>query len=161
MSIHFKNSDKRNITVTAISEVYTQTELGNEIFKVTRSFIAGTLAVSTRVDAQSAWGTISFTEIGGGFIRVTPAIPVGNQVKFDMQTSIDGVSSEADLLQKVTDLQLRLAQQEKVIEIILAALDERVGKHAFRVWIKALEKSFGTSVIVPDLFGIEGVNPYQ
>lgn len=154
---------------TALSETYTQTEAGNQIWKIARAFVDGSLTVSTRpvpVGTPEPWTLLDpslYAYIGGGYLRTNPAIDVDTQIIFNYSVSVTGITSEVDLLQRVADLEARLAAQEKVTEIALRGLEERVGKQTFRVWIKALEKNFGLAIVPPEvsLFGIAGVNPYS
>jgi hypothetical protein len=124
--------------ITTLSEVQTQAEAGNEIFKISRSFVDGSLIVSTRAIQTDPWVPLDvslWSYIGGGYLRINPALAVGLQIQFSFSVAVDGVSSELDLIQRVAVLESNLAQQSQVLEIVLQSLEERLSKHTFRVSI--------------------------
>ena len=65
---------------------------------------------------------------------------------------------DTNILVKLKHLEELVLKQEYAIQQLTKALDNRVSTHTFRLWINAIERSYGKPVLLDNLLGIQGVH---
>ena len=145
------------MAINQTSEVVIQTTTGNIIFETTQNYIPNSVSIKYVINDTSEIDVVGITEIGGNYIQLVQAPTVGTKLRiyYDVRTSD---SLDVDILQRLRALEEQVNKQNKMLDILTQALDNRVDKHTFRVWIKAMEQSYGKPVLDQTLLGIQAVH---
>lgn len=145
------------MAIKQTSEVVIQTTTGNIIFETTQNYIPNSVSIKYVINDTSEIDVVGITEIGGNYIQLVQAPTVGTKLRiyYDVRTSD---SLDIDILQRLRALEEQVNKQNKMLDILTQALDNRVDKHTFRVWIKAMEQSYGKPVLDQTLLGIQAVH---
>lgn len=138
-------------------EIVVQTAAGNTIFETTQNYIPNSVSMKYVINETSEVDVVGVIEIGGNYIQLSQAPTVGAKLRiyYDVRTSD---SLDVDILQRLRALEEQVEKQNKMLNILTQALDNRVDKHTFRVWIKAMEQSYGKPVLDQTLLGIQAVH---
>ena len=145
------------MAIKQTSEVVIQTTTGNIIFETTQNYIPNSVSIKYVINDTSEINVAGITEIGGNYIQLVQAPTVGTKLRiyYNVRTSD---SLDVDILQRLRALEEQVNKQNKMLDILTQALDNRVDKHTFRVWIKAMEQSYGKPVLNQTLLGIQAVH---
>ena len=145
------------MAIKQTSEVVIQTTTGNIIFETTQNYIPNSVSIKYVINDTSEIDVVGITEIGGNYIQLVQAPTIGTKLRiyYDVRTSD---SLDVDILQRLRALEEQVNKQNKMLDILTQALDNRVDKHTFRVWIKAMEQSYGKPVLDQTLLGIQAVH---
>ena len=145
------------MAIKQTSEVVIQTTTGNIIFETTQNYIPNSVSIKYVINDTSEINVAGITEIGGNYIQLVQAPTVGTKLRiyYNVRTSD---SLDVDILQRLRALEEQVNKQNKMLDILTQALDNRVDKHTFRVWIKAMEQSYGKPVLDQTLLGIQAVH---
>lgn len=137
-------------------ETFTQTEAGNVILETSQSYISGSVKIYAVVNGQEIQN-INVTEIGGTYLQLETALTIGAVINiyYDVRTSD---SLDVDILQRLRALEEQVLKQGRMIDILTSAVENRVDKHTFKVWLKAMEQSYGKPILEQNLLGIQSVH---
>lgn len=132
----------------------TQSIENNTIFK-----IDDTNLVQDTLKVYNKNGDIAFQYLGGGYLQIE-GISLNETFTIEFEIEIQNINSKTleERVKTLEDLVSSLTEQN---EILFQALRERVDKHSFRVWLKAVESKMGVQILEKDLLGVEGVNSYR
>lgn len=138
-------------------EYYVHTEIGNTILEVESAYIEGTVVI-TLLDSSDAFvRAVNSTEIGSVYVQLNEDLPLNSKVQILYKTRNTEVDFDTNLVDRLNSLEAIVQKQQVVIETLLQAMDNRVNKHSFNVWIKAVEKSIGKPILPENLVGIQAV----
>lgn len=132
-----------------------QTEDLNEVFDLQYPYIKNTVKVTFGGE------NIPITELGDKYIQVSTKIGKGEKIevlyKYIGNTSIEdeSVFNDNDVLNKLRDLETTVERQQIVIENLLKAVDERVNKQTFNLWLTAVERSIGREILPSNIDSIQ------
>ena len=139
-------------------EQYVQTGVGNTILEVEQPYIDGTVVVTILdPDTNQNVRAVNISEIGSVYIQLNEDIVEGTKLQIFYKTRNTEADFDTNLVDRLNNLEEIVQKQQIVIETLLAAVDNRVNKHTFNVWIKAVEKSIGKPVLPDNLSGIQAV----
>ena len=145
------------MAIKQTSEIVVQTTAGNIIFETTQTYIPNSVSMKYIINDTSEIDVAGVVEIGGTYVQLSQAPTIGTKIRiyYDVRTSD---SLDVDILQRLRALEEQVNKQNKMLDILTQALDNRVDKHTFRVWIKAMEQSYGKPVLDQTLLGIQAVH---
>lgn len=137
-----------------IEEFFIQDTEGNTIFQITQEAIKNTitvLVIRNGIETQ-----IGVNELGEGYFQVQSEILLNEELKVNYQIRVSDSNEDVNLLQRIRLLEEQHTALAKMMDILTQAVDQRVEKHSFRIWLNQMEKSFGKPVL-PDttLMGIQ------
>lgn len=138
-------------------EYYVHTEQGNTILEVESAYVEGSV-VLTLLDASDQYvRALNASEIGSVYIQLNEDLPLNSKVQIFYKTRNTEADFDTNLVDRINNLEAIVKKQQTVIETLLHAVDNRVNKHSFNVWIKAVEKSIGKPILQENLIGIQAV----
>ena len=138
-------------------EYYIHTELGNTLVEVESAYIEGSVVLTLLDSLNNFVRAINSTEIGSVYIQLNEDLPLDSKVQVLYKTRNTEVDFDTNLVDRINSLEAIVQKQQVVIETLLQAMDNRVNKHSFNVWIKAVEKSIGKPILPENLVGIQAV----
>lgn len=139
-------------------EQFVQSDDDNTILETSEAYIDGTVVV-TILDASTnqPLRAVNVSEIGSVYISLNESIPAGTWLQIFYKTRNTVVDFDTNLVDRLNSLEDLVQKQQVVIETLLAAVDNRVSKHTFNIWLKAVEKSLGKPILPDNLSGIQAV----
>lgn len=139
-------------------EYYIHTDLGNTILEVESAYMDGSVVLTLLdPDTDQPMRALSSVEIGSVYIQLNEDLPINSKVQIFYKTLSTEVDYDTNIIDRLNALESTVANQTIVIETLLQAVENRVNKHSFNVWIKAVEKSIGKKVLPDNLMGIQAV----
>lgn len=133
-----------------------QEEDNNQVIELENEYVKGSVKIKLVVSGTEL-RDINFTEIGVRYLQLNEDFPEGTHFRIYYDTAeLD--EGDLNVLRELRELREKVNNQQIVIEKLLEAVDQRVEKHTFRVWLKAMEKSFGTRIVGENLLGIQKVH---
>ena len=138
-------------------EYYIHTALGNTLVEVESAYIEGSVVLTLLDSLNNFVRAINSTEIGSVYIQLNEDLPLDSKVQVLYKTRNTEVDFDTNLVDRINSLETIVQKQQVVIETLLQAMDNRVNKHSFNVWIKAVEKSIGKPILPENLVGIQAV----
>ena len=138
-------------------EYYIHTELGNTLVEVESAYIEGSVVLTLLDSLNNFVRAINSTEIGSVYIQLNEDLPLDSKVQVLYKTRNTEVDFDTNLVDRINSLETIVQKQQVIIETLLQAMDNRVNKHSFNVWIKAVEKSIGKPILPENLVGIQAV----
>jgi hypothetical protein len=144
------------VALKQTKDTIVQTVEGNVILETTQAYVPDSVSVTHIISAYST-ETYEVVEIGGNYLQLVTAPPVGAtlEVIYNVRTSD---SLDVDILQRLRAIEEQVEKQNKMLDILTKAVENRVDKHTFRVWLKAMEQSFGKPILEQNLLGIQAVH---
>lgn len=134
------------------NETFVQSDETNLLLQTEQAYVQGSVKVKL-VENNIEMQEIAIEEVGDTYITLTNNYPVGTTFKITYNVRVS-LSLDIDLLQRIRHLEKVCAQQQEMLEGLSLAVSNRVSKNTFRIWLKAMEKSFGTPILDQNLFGI-------
>jgi hypothetical protein len=143
------------LTKTVI-EYFKQVDDGNTVVPMEhKQIVSNSASIFIEGDGEK----IEDFYITGGFIILQNAVPVGVTLRIEYKIEVDEVETSIEI--KVKKLEKQVEELKEAVRLLDQALLERVDKHSFRVWIKAVEMKMGISVIDANPHGIDGINYHE
>lgn len=139
-----------------IVEYFTQDVENNTVIELQHK---KQIANSMKILIEGTDETISEFTITSNYLLLDYAIPVGVTLilKYKVEIETPTISTE----QKIKQIEDEISRLKSQNQVLAEALSQRVDKHSFRVWLKAVEKQLGISVIDGNPHGIDGINSYR
>ena len=139
------------MSVKQQKEDYIHLDVDNTIIELKESYIDGsvTAKIENGVD-------ITIQEIGQKYIRLVDLPAQGDKVLITYNIAVIG-ESENNVLDRLNKLEAQVAEQTLLIHTLVQAMNNRVDKHTFNVWLKAVENRFGKPILEHNLVGIQAV----
>lgn len=139
------------MSVKQQKEYYIHLDVDNTIIELKESYIDGsvTAKIENGVD-------ITIQEIGQKYIRLVDLPAQGDKVLITYNIAVIG-ESENNVLDRLNKLEAQVAEQTLLINTLVQAMNNRVDKHTFNVWLKAVENRFGKPILEHNLVGIQAV----
>ena len=139
------------MSVKQQKEYYIHLDVDNTIIELKESYIDGsvTAKIENGVD-------ITIQEIGQKYIRLVDLPAQGDKVLITYNIAVIG-GSENNVLDRLNKLEAQVAEQTLLINTLVQAMNNRVDKHTFNVWLKAVENRFGKPILEHNLVGIQAV----
>lgn len=139
-----------------VSELVVQTQEGNVLFQTTQDYVADSVRVVYIInDSEVPFNGI--VEIGGNYIQLPQAPSVTTKMRIYYSIRVSS-NLDVDILQRLRAIEEQVEKQNKMLNILTQAVENRVDKHTFRVWLKAMEQSFGKPILEQNLLGIQAVH---
>lgn len=126
----------------------------NTIFKIDEVGLE-----SNSIKVYDVDGDITFSYLGGGYLQIEN-IPLNKAFIVEFEKTIQ-VYNQESVEERLKKLEVKTQELKDQNDMLYRALSERVDKHSFRVWLKAVESKMGIQIVDKDLLGIAGVNSYQ
>lgn len=144
------------MAIKSVNETITQTIADNVIFETSGMYVTNSVIVKYIINGNEV-DVVGVTEVGGNYIQLNTAPTVGTVLKiyYDIRTAD---TLDVDILQRLNALESKVKKQDQMLDLLTKALDNRVDKHTFRIWLKAMEQSFGKPILGPDILGIQQVH---
>jgi hypothetical protein len=144
------------MAIKSVNETITQVTADNVIFETSGMYVQDSVSVKYVINGSEV-PVVGVVEVGGNYIQLATAPSVGTvlRVYYDIRTSD---TLDVDILQRLNALEQKVKKQDQMLELLTKALDNRVDKHTFRIWLKAMEQSFGKPILGPDILGIQQVH---
>lgn len=139
-----------------VTEYFKQVDDGNTVVELKHKNI---VANSVLIHIEGGNEKIENFYVTSGFIILEHTVPVDTSLIINYKIEVDEVEPSLEL--KVKELEKQVQELQKIVQTLDQALLQRVDKHSFRVWIKAIEKKMGISVIDANPHGIDGINYYE
>lgn len=139
-------------------ERYVHSDTSNTILEVESAYIEGSVVV-TLLDPITNQNVraVNISEIGSVYLQLNEDIEEGKTLQIFYKTRNTEVDFDTNLVDRLNRLEELCGKQQQVIETLLKAVDNRVNKHSFNIWIKAVEKSIGKPILPDNLVGIQAV----
>lgn len=138
-------------------DTFTQSQSGNVVFETSQNYIDGTVTASFLINGSTEVPVTGLIEIGGTYIQLEDAPSVGVVIRIYYSVRVSD-TLDVDILQRLRSIEAQVEKQNQMLNILTQAVDNRVDKHTFRVWLKAMEKSFGKPILEQNLLGIQSVH---
>lgn len=139
-----------------MKDKYLQETEGNTIFVITNSkYLKDSLVVY--IDGNSI---TSYEVLGDIYLSLNFAPTVGSEIIIEYEVK-EEEEVDLNLLKRVRQLEEEVRNLTIQNQTLYEALNQKVDKHTFRVWIKAIETTLGVTITEGSPFGIDGVNAYK
>ena len=139
-------------------ERYIHTQEDNIVLELQEDYLADSVKVWI-CDAQ--WNKIrelNIIELGSKYVQLTENLILDNKLTITYNIRTLEFNHDTNILVKLKHLEELVLKQEYAIQQLTKALDNRVSTHTFRLWINAIERSYGKPVLPDNLLGIQGVH---
>ena len=143
------------ITKTMV-EYFKQEDENNTVFEIKEKKI---VTNSVKILIEGSNEKIEAFYVTSTYIILETPIPLGVSIAVEYKIQVEEVVITPEV--RVRQLELQVLELKKEVETLHEALKERVDKHSFRVWIKAIEMKMGISVIDGNPHGIDGLNYHE
>jgi len=143
------------ITKTVV-EYFKQEDENNTVFELKEKKI---VTNSVKILIEGSNEKIETFYVTSTYVILETPIPLGVSIIVEYKVQIEEVVLTPEI--RVRQLELQVAELKRDVETLNEALKERVDKHSFRVWIKAIEMKMGISVIDANPHGIDGLNYHE
>lgn len=139
------------MSVKQQKEYYIHLDSDNTIIELKESYIEGSVKAKVENGAD-----IEIQEIGQKYIRLVDTPAIGDKILITYNISVI-TESDNNVLNRLNELEKKVADQTKLINTLVLAMNNRVDKHTFNVWLKAVENRFGKPILEDNLMGIQAV----
>lgn len=139
------------MSVKQQKEYYIHLDSDNTIIELKESYIEGSVKAKVENGAD-----IEIQEIGQKYIRLVDTPAIGDKILITYNISVI-TESDNNVLDRLNELEKKVADQTKLINTLVLAMNNRVDKHTFNVWLKAVENRFGKPILEDNLMGIQAV----
>ena len=143
------------MSIKTITEPYLQTSNDNLIIETTKPYVPSSVKV---VLDQTE---LSVTEIGSTYIQLNDTdTKQGSELKVTYSYIVDDelttYKSDDLILNRLRELEKKVATQEKLIQTLSSAVDQRVNKQTFTLWLELVQKHLGREVFETPFGDIQG-----
>lgn len=139
------------MSVKQQKEYYIHLDSDNTIIELKESYIDGSVKAKVENGVD-----IEIQEIGQKYIRLVDTPTLGDKILITYDISVI-TESDNNVLDRLNELEKKVADQTVLINTLVQAMNNRVDKHTFNVWLKAVENRFGKPILENNLIGIQAV----
>lgn len=139
-------------------ERYVHTQEENIVLELQEDYILESIKVWVCDDQWNKVRELDIIELGSKYIQLTENLILNTKLIIIYNIRTLEFDPDTNILLKLKALEDLVLRQEYAIKQLTKALDNRVSTHTFRVWINAIEKSYGKPILQDNLLGIQGVH---
>lgn len=138
-------------------EIYVHIDINNIILELKESYLENTVTAAVVDVLENVIRPISILEIGQKYIQLMDIVNLNERVLIKYKVNSIDYSEDVNILDRLNKLEIQVNNQNKIIETLVLAMNNRVDKHTFNVWLKAVEHRFGKPILEDNLAGIQAV----
>ena len=139
-------------------ERYIHTQEDNIVLELQEDYIPESVKVWICDDQWNKIRELTIIELGSKYVQLTENLVLNNKLTITYNIRTLEFNPDTNILVKLKTLEDLVLKQKYAIEQLTKALDNRVSTHTFRLWINAIERSYGKPVLPDNLLGIQGVH---
>ena len=139
-------------------ERYIHTQEDNIVLELQEDYISESVRVWICDDQWNKIRELTIVELGSKYVQLTENLVLNNKLTITYNIRTLEFNPDTNILVKLRTLEDLVLKQKYAIEQLTKALDNRVSTHTFRLWINAIERSYGKPVLPDNLLGIQGVH---
>ena len=139
-------------------ERYIHTQEDNIVLELQEDYIPESVRVWICDDQWNKIRELTIIELGSKYVQLTENLVLNNKLTITYNIRTLEFNPDTNILVKLKILEDLVLKQKYAIEQLTKALDNRVSTHTFRLWINAIERSYGKPILQDNLLGIQGVH---
>ena len=139
-------------------ERYIHTQEDNIVLELQEDYIPESVKVWICDDQWNKIRELTIVELGSKYVQLTENLVLNNKLTITYNIRTLEFNPDTNILVKLKTLEDLVLKQKYAIEQLTKALDNRVSTHTFRLWINAIERSYGKPILQDNLLGIQGVH---
>ena len=139
-------------------ERYIHTQEDNIVLELQEDYIPESVKVWICDDQWNKIKELTIIELGSKYVQLTENLVLNNKLTITYNIRTLEFNPDTNILVKLKILEDLVLKQKYAIEQLTKALDNRVSTHTFRLWINAIERSYGKPILQDNLLGIQGVH---
>ena len=139
-------------------ERYIHTQEDNIVLELQEDYIPESVRVWICDDQWNKIRELTIIELGSKYVQLTENLVLNNKLIIMYNIRTLEFNPDTNILVKLKTLEDLVLKQKYAIEQLTKALDNRVSTHTFRLWINAIERSYGKPILQDNLLGIQGVH---
>ena len=139
-------------------ERYIHTQEDNIVLELQEDYIPESVRVWICDDQWNKIRELTIVELGSKYVQLTENLVLNNKLTITYNIRTLEFNPDTNILVKLKTLEDLVLKQKYAIEQLTKALDNRVSTHTFRLWINAIERSYGKPILQDNLLGIQGVH---
>ena len=139
-------------------ERYIHTQEDNIVLELQEDYIPESVKVWICDDQWNKIRELTIIELGSKYVQLTENLVLNNKLTITYNIRTLEFNPDTNILVKLKTLEDFVLKQKYAIEQLTKALDNRVSTHTFRLWINAIERSYGKPILQDNLLGIQGVH---
>lgn len=139
-------------------ERYIHTQEDNIVLELQEDYIPKSVKVWICNDQWNKIRELTIIELGSKYVQLTENLVLNNKLTITYNIRTLEFNPDTNILVKLKTLEDLVLKQKYAIEQLTEALDNRVSTHTFRLWINAIERSYGKPILQDNLLGIQGVH---
>ena len=139
-------------------ERYIHTQEDNIVLELQEDYIPDSVKVWICDDQWNKIRELTIIELGSKYVQLTENLVLNNKLTITYNIRTLEFNPDTNILVKLKTLEDLVLKQKYAIEQLTKALDNRVSTHTFRLWINAIERSYGKPILQDNLLGIQGVH---
>lgn len=139
-------------------ERYIHTQEDNIVLELQEDYIPESVKVWICDDQWNKIRELTIIELGSKYVQLTENLVLNNKLTITYNIRTLEFNPDTNILVKLKTLEDLVLKQKYAIEQLTEALDNRVSTHTFRLWINAIERSYGKPILQDNLLGIQGVH---
>ena len=139
-------------------ERYIHTQEDNIVLELQEDYIPESVKVWICDDQWNKIRELTVIELGSKYVQLTENLVLNNKLTITYNIRTLEFNPDTNILVKLKTLEDLVLKQKYAIEQLTKALDNRVSTHTFRLWINAIERSYGKPILQDNLLGIQGVH---
>ena len=139
-------------------ERYIHTQEDNIVLELQEDYIPESVKVWICNDQWNKIRELTIIELGSKYVQLTENLVLNNKLTITYNIRTLEFNPDTNILVKLKTLEDLVLKQKYAIEQLTKALDNRVSTHTFRLWINAIERSYGKPILQDNLLGIQGVH---
>ena len=139
-------------------ERYIHTQEDNIVLELQEDYIPDSVKVWICDDQWNKIRELTIVELGSKYVQLTENLVLNNKLTITYNIRTLEFNPDTNILVKLKTLEDLVLKQKYAIEQLTKALDNRVSTHTFRLWINAIERSYGKPILQDNLLGIQGVH---
>lgn len=146
------------MSVKAQKEYYVHVDIDNTIIELKESYLPQSVVAEVVTPVDIVIRQINITEIGQKYVQLNDPLSLNEKVRIRYNIESLDYDVDTNVLDRLNKLEVLVNDQNKVIETLIAAMNNRVDKHTFNVWLKAVEHRFGKPILEHNLVGVQAVH---
>ena len=139
-------------------ERYIHTQEDNIVLELQEDYIPESVKVWICDDQWNKIRELTIVELGSKYVQLTENLVLNDKLTITYNIRTLEFNPDTNILVKLKTLEDLVLKQKYAIEQLTKALDNRVSTHTFRLWINAIERSYGKPILQDNLLGIQGVH---
>lgn len=144
-------------TILDKSDRYVHIDEDNTILESTEEYLDNSVTLFLCDNNWNKVSSLTCSELGSKYIRITSTLTLNDKVLIEYKIKTFNFDIDTNILVRIKRLEDIILKQDLAITELTKAMSNRVDKHTFRVWLKAMEKNYGKPILEDNLLGIYSV----